>query len=95
MLEHEDAFAEEAQEEALLAEGEHSHAQPTINASFHIQDDQDDENETSPLMSPHQRRNKPVAYARARASYERAVNEPWTAAQGSSGLPWNKRPSVC
>jgi hypothetical protein len=94
MLEHEDAFAEEAQEEAILAEP--SHGEATINTQFHVRDgsnDNDDEN--SPLMSPRQRRKNPTTYSRARASYERAINEPWIGAHGSSDLPWYKKPSVC
>src|ERR1700761_1478139 len=94
MLEHEEAFAEEAQEEARLA-GD-SHGEATINARFHVRDGQDDsDNETSPLMSPRQLRKNPVTHTRDRASYERAINEPWTGAHGSGGLPWYKTPSVC
>ena len=93
MLEPEDAFAEEAQEEARLLEESRNH--PTINTHFHVLDDQDDDdNETSPLMSPRQRRKNSAPYTRARSSYERAINEPWLGAQGSSGLPWYKKPSV-
>jgi hypothetical protein len=93
MLEHEEAFAEEAQEEAILAQT--PHAEPIINTRFHVRDQDQDDNETSPLMSPRQRRKSPVTYTRARNSYERAINEPWTGAHGSSGLPWYKTPSVC
>jgi hypothetical protein len=94
MLEPEDAFAEEAQEEARLAE--ESHGATTINTRFHVRDGQDDDdNETSPLMSPRQSRKNPVTYTRARTSYERAINEPWTGAHGASDLPWYKKPSVC
>ncbi|KIX96840.1 uncharacterized protein Z520_07560 [Fonsecaea multimorphosa CBS 102226] len=93
MLDHEDAFAEEAQEEVRLAE--ESHTESTTNARFHISDSQDDEeDEMSPLVSPDQRRNKPTAYARARPSFERAINEPWNGAHGSSDLPWYKTPSI-
>ncbi|KIW71053.1 hypothetical protein PV04_03268 [Phialophora macrospora] len=93
MLEPEDAFAEEAQEEARLAEA--SHGATTINTRFHVRDGQDDDdNETSPLMSPRQRRKNPVTYTRARTSYERAINEPWTGAHGAGDLPWYKKPSI-
>ncbi|KIW27392.1 uncharacterized protein PV07_07133 [Cladophialophora immunda] len=93
MLDHEDAFAEEAQEEVRLAE--ESNPDSTTNATFHISDGQDDEeDEMSPLMSPHQRRKKPIAHTRARPSLERAINEPWNGAHGSSDLPWYKTPSI-
>lgn len=93
MLEPEEVFAEEAQEEARLLEESHRHH--AINTQFHVRDEQDeDDNETSPLMSPRQRRKSPATYARDRSSYERAINEPWTGAYGSSDLPWYKKPSV-
>src|SRR5882757_11331536 len=88
MSTQEEAFAEEAQEEARLNENLH------IDSSFNTKFDEDDD-ENSPLMSPRLRRNKPTAYARARSSYERAINEPWNGAHGSSGQPWYKTPSVC
>ena len=93
MLEPEDAFAEEAQEEVIVAET--PHRDNTINTQIDMPDgEEDDENETSPLMSPRQRRKSPALYTKSRASYDRAINEPWTGAHGSSGLPWYKTPSV-
>jgi hypothetical protein len=94
MLEPEDAFAEEAQEEARLAERRPLHGEPTITTSFHIGDAQDAENETSPLMSSRQRRKDVSPDVHGRASYERAINEPWTGAYGVGDLPWYKKPSV-
>ncbi|KAJ9611530.1 hypothetical protein H2200_004714 [Cladophialophora chaetospira] len=92
MLEHEDVFAEEAQEEARFQDEPRT---PTINTHFHVRDEEDDyDNETSPLMSPRNRRKNSPATTRARASYDRAINEPWTGAQGSSGLGWRKTPSI-
>lgn len=93
MLEHEDVFAEEAQEEARLSET--LHIDSSDDTEFHIRDVEGAENETSPLMSPRLDRPKPTAYTRARSSYERAINEPWMGAHGSSALPWYKSPSVC
>ncbi|KAH0846322.1 Major Facilitator Superfamily protein [Fonsecaea pedrosoi] len=93
MLDPEDAFAEEAQEEVRLVEESHSH--PTTHARFRISDGQDDEDdEMSPLMSPNHRRKTPVAHERARASFERAINEPWNGAHGSGDLPWYRTPSI-
>lgn len=95
MLEPEEVFAEEAQEEARLREESARH--PAIDTQFHVRDGQDeDDNETSPLMNPRQRRKNTTSHTRARrSSYERAINEPWLGAHGSSDLPWYKTPSVC
>jgi hypothetical protein len=88
--EHEDAFAEEAQEAAIIAEERHSHA--TVETQFDVRDGVDDE--MSPLMNTRQRTKRPHAYVRAGASFERAVNEPWHGAHGAGELPWYKKPSV-
>ena len=93
MLDHEEVFAEEAQEQARLEE--QSHGETTVDTQFHVREEQDDDNESSPLMSPPPYRKNPPTYARTRANYERAINEPWTGAQGSTSLPWYKKPSVC
>ena len=93
MMDHEDAFAEEAQEEARLA-GD-LHVDSTVNTQFHIGDAQDGDDESSPLMNPRQRTKSSNAYTRPRRSFERAINEPWNGAHGSGGLPWYKTPSVC
>lgn len=97
MSNYEEAFAEEAQEEARM--NENLRIDAGVNTQFHVRDDGeeevDDDDENSPLMSPLLRRNKPIVYARARSSYERAINEPWNGAHGASGQPWYKTPSVC
>ena len=94
MVNHEEAFAEEAQEEALLSEN--PPFESGIDTQFHVRDDDELEDETSPLVSPLRRRTvQRTPYARARSSYERAISEPWNGAHGAKGLPWWKAPSVC
>jgi hypothetical protein len=97
-MEPEEVFAEEAQEEAFLSEDHSEELQS--DAHFHMRrgdddDDHESDDESSPLMSPERHRAAKTPLARARASYERAINEPWTGAQGSSDAPWYSRPSVC
>jgi len=92
-MDHEDAFAEEAQEEALLSEA--STTDLGIETQFRMREDDGDDNESSPLMSPRRRRTQKTPYTRARASYQRAIDEPWSGAHGSHALPWYKKPSVC
>ena len=90
-MDHEDAFAEEAQEEALLSEGSTDRGAET---QYRTREDEEDENESSPLMSPRRRRTQKTPYSRASASYQRAINEPWSGAHGSHALPWYKKPTV-
>ncbi|EXJ83878.1 hypothetical protein A1O1_07506 [Capronia coronata CBS 617.96] len=92
-MDPEEAFAEEAQEEALLAET--IPPTPGIEAQVDLRgEDEDSEDENSPLISPRRRRPHKTPYSRARSSYERAINEPWHGAQGSTGQPWYKKPSI-
>ncbi|KIW51650.1 hypothetical protein PV05_10350 [Exophiala xenobiotica] len=97
-MDPEEAFAEEAQEEARLSDN--STLDAGIETHFHVRDDDDDDetafdNESSPLMSPRRRRTtRKIPYSRATSSYERAINEPWTGAQGSHSQPWYKTPSI-
>jgi len=90
-MDHEEAFAEEAQEEALLSEASNDLDNET---QYQMREDDEDENESSPLMSPRRRRAQKTPYSRARASYQRAIDEPWSGAHGSHALPWYKKPSV-
>lgn len=91
-MDHEQAFAEEAQEEVLIAENNGR------SRNYDVGDDTQDayhDNETSPLVSPRQRiRPQRETYERARTSYERAIHEPWTGSHGAGEQPWYKRPSV-
>jgi len=95
-MDPEEAFAEEAQEEILLSRD--GLPERDSNGKSNVQteeiEDSGSEDETSPLVNPRQRRPRRTPYTTARSSYERAVNEPWTGAQGSFSLPWYKRPSV-
>lgn len=94
-MENEDAFAAEAQDLARVERS--SSVEPGngkgLRARAREADISDDEE--VPLMSRERssRDNRPVAASRK--SYERAINQPWTGAQGSAGLPWYKQPSVC
>ncbi|KAL2419810.1 hypothetical protein ABEF95_005072 [Exophiala dermatitidis] len=95
-MEPEDAFAEEAQVEALLS---HCIPQTPIaqTGSGEWEDAGQQENESSPLIRARrqqQQTHKSPSYTRARSSYERAINEPWSGAQGSADLPWYKKPSI-
>lgn len=91
-MDPEDAFAEEAQEEALLSEN--STADLGNETQYELGEDDEDDNENSPLMIPRRRRTPKTPYTRARASYQRAIDEPWSGAHGSHALPWYKKPSV-
>lgn len=95
-MDHEQAFAEEAQEEVVIAESNRS--RPNIETSYDVRNDALDDyhdDETSPLVSPRQRkRPQRATYERVRTSYERAIHEPWTGSHGSGDQPWYKTPSV-
>ncbi|KAI1622945.1 MFS transporter [Exophiala viscosa] len=91
-MDHEDAFAEEAQEEALLSEA--STTDLGIETQYSMREDDEDEDESSPLVSPRRRRPQKTPYSRASASYQRAIDEPWSGAHGSHDLPWYKKPSI-
>ncbi|KIW38240.1 uncharacterized protein PV06_09223 [Exophiala oligosperma] len=98
MMDPEEVFAEEAQEEAGLSDN--SAPGPAVETQFHVGDGDDEstegDDENSPLVSPRRRRNasRKTPYSRARTSYERAINEPWNGAHGSHALPWYKKPSI-
>lgn len=98
-MDHEEAFAEDAQEEVAIAEN--IRRRPVVEVVETSYDNRNDalddyhDGETSPLVSPRQhRRSQRDTYSRARPSYERAINEPWTGSHGSGDKPWHKKPSV-
>lgn len=93
-MENEDVFAAEAQDEART-EGNVSVEQRN-NKGLRARTRQADasEDEQVPLIQ-RQRARHDRPDAQSRKSYERAINQPWTGAQGSADMPWYKRPSVC
>lgn len=95
-MDHEEAFAGEAQEEVAIASN--IRRRPAVDTGHDVRNDTLDEyheGETSPLVSPRQqRRSQREGYSRARPSYERAINEPWTGSRGSSDQSWYKKASV-
>jgi len=95
-MDHEEAFAEEAQEEVAIAEN--LRRRSVVETTFDDRNDTLDEyhdGETSPLVSPRQnRRSQREPYSRGRPSYERAINEPWTGSHGSGDKPFYKKASV-
>jgi hypothetical protein len=93
-MENEDAFATEAQDVARVERS--SSVEPGngkgLRARTWEADASDDEE--VPLMSRDRTSRDDRPGAQSRKSYERAINQPWTGAQGSAGLPWYKQPSV-
>ena len=94
-MENEDAFAVEAQDQARVERS--SSVEPGVGKGLRSRTREtamsDDEN--VPLMSRQRPSRDERPGAQSRKSYERAINQPWTGAQGSAGLSWSKQPSVC
>ena len=88
----EDAFAEEAQERALLSRQDSEYASKASAGPQTTEDDSEDE--SSPLIGARLRKPTWTTSSRAEDSYTRAINEPWTGAHGAGPLPWYRRPSV-
>jgi hypothetical protein len=97
---HENIFAEEAQEEAVISS---SYTEQTSTGSGQSKNkiqlgieegEVDDASEDSPLITSDDGVRRRQQYVRAGKSYERAINEPWTGAHGAGDLSWRKRPSV-
>lgn len=85
-MNHEDAYAEEVQEEVLERQ-----ASPSSKNARISEDAIDGDSENSPLIgSPHAQRG---VHKRG-YSYQRAINEPWTGAHRGGPQPWYKKPSV-
>lgn len=92
-MNHEEAYAEEAQEAVL--EREYRENRATQKDPSHIRISEDaSENESRPLMRDFEPIGGPRLGHRRHHSYERAINEPWTGAHGAGNRPWYKRPSV-
>lgn len=94
-MENEDAFAAEAQDQARVERS--SSVEPRNGKELRARTREADisDDEEVPLMSRLRTSGGERPGAHARKSYERAINQPWTGAQGSAGLPWYKQPSVC
>jgi len=94
-MNHEDAFAEEAREEAREQESQqrrrpqkgNMHVTMTAAAS-------DTENEDSPLIGSAASTRGLGGQHRRGYSYQKAINEPWTGAHRQGDRPWHKKPSV-
>lgn len=93
-MENEDAFAAEAQDQARVERS--SSVEPGNGKGLRARTREADvsDDEEVPLMSRRRTSRGERLGAHARKSYERAINQPWTGAQGSAGLPWYKQPSV-
>lgn len=97
-MNQEDAFAEEAQEEAAFPESEdirNRHKSKSRVRTNEEASSDDEDNEIRPLMgvsgSPQDQRRP--EHKRGH-SYQRALDEPWLGAHGVGLLPWYKKPSV-
>ena len=94
-MDQEAVFAEEAQEEVRarslsLSTEDVSKSQVRTSTS----DEDDVQDESSPLITERQPRAQRAHLNRANESYLRAINEPWTGSHGAGPLPWWKRPSI-
>lgn len=96
-LNHEAAFAEEAQEETIVSESRQA-TQTSRGRKDKVRaetTEADNSNsETSPLLSSGDSVRQRQSYLRAGPSYQRAIDEPWTGAHRKGDLPWYKKPSV-
>lgn len=86
-MNHEDLFAEEAQEEILHRESQNQQQSKQAGATVQNVD------ENSPLVDSASIRGSRMSHRRG-YSYQRAINEPWTGAYGAGDRPWYKKPSV-
>ena len=104
-MENEDAFAAEAQDEAVLSSrrGHRNlalHQRPARSSSpnANLPEDNQSGGEGSPLLPPKSATIRTASSDSLESfsseSYERAINQPWLGARGSEGLPWYKKPSV-
>lgn len=102
-MENEDAFAAEAHDEARLSRRrgrtggdlEITRARRSSSDESPIGERLSEDEESSLLPSKSARARTTAAVDEEHSSYQRAINEPWLGAQGSEGLPWYKKPSVC
>jgi MFS family permease len=93
MADQEELFAQEAQEQVLLSEGS-SDADNKSKVRLHTHEQNDSDDENSPLIGTRLRRPARRLSSRAGYSYNRLINEPWTSTDKAGPLPWYKRPSI-
>ena len=88
----EDAFAAEARDEAVEL-GRRELQQDAHIASGSTGSDEG-RSEDTPLLSKSLNNIEQRFVDETSESYVRALNQPWTGAHGSEGLPWYRKPSV-
>ncbi len=100
-MENEDAFAAEAQDEAVLSRRGHRgvalehRSGLSSSPDADVLEDNQSEGEGSPLLAGKSATTRTASSDRSSSeSYERAINQPWLGARGSEGLPWYKKPNV-
>ena len=95
-MDQEDAFANEAQEEVILSERQRreQNSEDKDNVRTSTQEDDLSQDEISPLIGTYPRRPAHTTDSRAGASYQRAINEPWTGSHKADNLTWWNRPSI-
>jgi len=93
-MENEDPFDIEARDQARTERSSSVEPRDGKGLRSRITDAESSDDEQVPLMHRRHGSFNERPGAAARKSYERAINQPWTGAQGSAGLPWYKRPSV-
>jgi len=94
-MNHEDAFAEEAREEARNQQSQQRRRPQKEHVNITTAEDvPETDNESSPLIGSAETIRGERAQHKRGYSYQKAINEPWTGAHGHSDLPWYKKPSV-
>lgn len=93
-MENEDAFAVEAQDQARIKRSSSVEPENGKGLRSRTQEAEESDDEQVPLMRRQRSSQGERPGAKSRKSYERAINQPWTGAQGSNDLPFYKRPSV-
>lgn len=93
-MENEEAFDVEARDQARAERS--SSVEPENGKGLRSRTTEADgsDDEQVPLLRRQHGSSSGRPGAASRKSYERAINKPWTGAQGSAGLLWYQRPSV-
>lgn len=94
-MENEDAFAAEAQDQARTERSSSVEPGNAKGLRSRTREAEGSDDEQVPLINRQRLGRDERPGTDSRKSYERAINQPWTGAQGSAGLPWYKQPSVC
>lgn len=100
-MENEDAFAAEAQDDAVLSRRRQrglavdTPSYDRQNPDLILRDNNEAQGESSPLLPDKSATSRAISSDRSSSeSYARAINQPWLGARESDGLPWYKKPSV-